>query len=731
MESDMKKYYVLIASLFLTAVNASLFAQGTAFSYQGRLFDGSNAANGAYDLTFALFDASSNGVQSGLTLTNDATPVSNGLFAVTLDFGGGIFNGTNLWLAIGVRTNGGGAFTALARQQILPVPYALYASNAATAASATSVAAGAVTGASIAPGAITATNIASGQVVKSLNGLTDGVLLAAGTNVLIGTNGNTLTFSAAGGGASSGGTAWGLAGNAGTAAGSNFVGTTDDQPLEVHVNGQRAMRFEPTGFGAPNVIGGSSNNYADTGEGATIAGGYSNTMQFGSVNSTIGGGSYNTMNFDVTAAVIAGGSANNIDYNANYSAIGGGFGNNAFQSSYVFIGGGESNRVDPASGWSVIGGGSNNYLNALYAVIEGGASNSIAANCPYSDISGGESNALGASFSADHMTIAGGRNNLIQDSSFSAIGGGVGNTISGSAWSVIAGGFSNMIANQGGTIGGGLGNVSGYYATVPGGANNMATGDYSFAAGRHAQATNAGCFVWNDSRGGGFGSTGENQFIINAIGGVGINAQPIDGSSLNVSNGLSTDNLTVDASISCFTISSSSGSFSNHVSVNTLTAISNISAATVSASSDISTSGGAISAWGNISTQNGNVYAQGMILTSDRNQKELFAPIESQDVLARVASLPITSWNFKTDRQTRHVGPMAQDFYAAFNVGSDDKHISVVDEGGVALAAIQGLNEKLQDELEAKDAQIQSLEQRLARLEKLVSSLGDKPQDAP
>ena len=61
---------------------------------------------------------------------------------------------------------------------------------------------------------------------------------------------------------------------------------------------------------------------------------------------------------------------------------------------------------------------------------------------------------------------------------------------------------------------------------------------------------------------------------------------------------------------------------------------------------------------------------------------------------------------------------MAQDFYAAFNIGSDDKHISTVDEGGVALAAIQGLNEKLKE----KDAKIEAMEKRLADLEELIKS---------
>jgi hypothetical protein len=91
--------------------------------------------------------------------------------------------------------------------------------------------------------------------------------------------------------------------------------------------------------------------------------------------------------------------------------------------------------------------------------------------------------------------------------------------------------------------------------------------------------------------------------------------------------------------------------------------------------------------------------------------------------LAKVTALPIAKWNFKQDPGTKHLGPVAQDFYAAFNVGSDDKHIATVDEGGVALAAIQGLNQKLEDTLKAKDAEIEQLKRSVAELREVVGQL--------
>jgi hypothetical protein len=104
--------------------------QGTAFAYQGRLNDGGAPANGNYDLEFSLYDAVTNGNQVGPALTNSDTLVSNGCFAVVLDFGG-VFDGKPYWLQIGVRTNGGADFSVLnPLQQITPVPYAIMAGSA-------------------------------------------------------------------------------------------------------------------------------------------------------------------------------------------------------------------------------------------------------------------------------------------------------------------------------------------------------------------------------------------------------------------------------------------------------------------------------------------------------------------------------------------------------------------------------------------------------------------------
>ncbi|MCH7801950.1 MAG: hypothetical protein IIC24_10485, partial [Chloroflexi bacterium] len=151
----------------------------TGFTYQGFVRDGEQPASGAYDFQFALFNAI-NGIQVGSTIAKNDLPVVNGLVSTLLDFGPGVFDGSELWLE--TRTRKGdqtGAFDTLTpRQRINPVPYATYAYD---------------------------------------------------------------------------GPFWMLGGNAGTTPDSNFVGTTDSQPLVFKVNNHEAMRIVPGGTTGDNV----------------------------------------------------------------------------------------------------------------------------------------------------------------------------------------------------------------------------------------------------------------------------------------------------------------------------------------------------------------------------------------------------------------------------------------------------------------------------------------------
>jgi hypothetical protein len=144
------------------------------------LNSGGSPAGGNYDFTFALFSGNStNSGQLGVTQTNLALAVSNGLFLATLDFGS-VFSGNAAWLAVGVRGVGESNFTALLPlQAVTPAPYALYAPTAGTAASAGAVAANGVVPLAALPAAV----LTNGAAGVNLSGLFSGAFAGDGAGL--------------------------------------------------------------------------------------------------------------------------------------------------------------------------------------------------------------------------------------------------------------------------------------------------------------------------------------------------------------------------------------------------------------------------------------------------------------------------------------------------------------------------------------------------------------------
>ncbi len=133
--------FTTLLSLILFACIVSARAQTTTFTYQGRLSDSSMAANGSYDLSFALYDAAAGGTQIGAAITRPAVTVSNGIFTVQLDFGAAAFPGANRFLEIAVKRPSDANFTTLTpRQPVTSTPYAIRAASSATANAATNAA---------------------------------------------------------------------------------------------------------------------------------------------------------------------------------------------------------------------------------------------------------------------------------------------------------------------------------------------------------------------------------------------------------------------------------------------------------------------------------------------------------------------------------------------------------------------------------------------------------------
>ena len=247
------------------------------------------------------------------------------------------------------------------------------------------------------------------------------------------------------------------------------------------------------------------------------------------------------------------------------------------------------------------------------------------------------------------------------------VGGGLDNDATQN-FATVGGGRVNKARGIVSTVAGGwLGRAEGFASTVPGGAQNVATGDYSLAAGRNAKANHTGSFVWGDSSNADYSSSQDNEYRIRATGGV----------RFDVNNNqwlmfydftplLGTKRL----------INTSTGAF-------------------------LSIGG----AWTN---------------SSDRDRKENVTEADPHAILQKVAELPISTWNYKDEGQAvRHIGPMAQDFHAAFEFSDDDKHITTVDADGVALASIKALHQL-----------VETQQQQLALLQETVRVLQQRTNNA-
>lgn len=161
---------------------------------------------------------------------------------------------------------------------------------------------------------------------------------------------------------------WRITGNSGTSPGTNFIGTTDDQPLEFWVNNSRILRLEPSSLG-PNVIGGHSTNSANGIDGVTISGGgiTGEPNQATGPYATIGGGYGN--NADAGSSVAGGGRNTG---SGRYSATGGGWANTT-SGDYATVAGGTFNGA--GSVYATVGGGALNNANGAYATVPGGRNN--------------------------------------------------------------------------------------------------------------------------------------------------------------------------------------------------------------------------------------------------------------------------------------------------------------------------------------------------------------------
>jgi hypothetical protein len=777
MKTTLIKCTIIIPLLLTVNSQLSAWAQGNAFTYQGHLNDASTSANGSYDLTFTMFGIASGGNAVAGPITNSSTGISNGLFTVTLNFGAGIFPGADRWLEISARTNGTGVFTTLSpRQKITPTPYAITASNVTGVVSSGSLAGtyssaltlnnagNSFTGNGAGLTSLNANNLASGTVPAAALGnawkITGNAGTTPGTHFIGTTDNQALDFRVNNRRGfrlqpNTNGAPTVIGGSSSNLVSANVAGATIGGGDQNFIQSFPAAEshFATISGGSSNFIdyfsfnstigGGFQNSIGPNDYYSTIAGGLQNRMDYGAAYSIIAGGHSNTLETYARYATIGGGEANTIGYLALYSTVGGGW-NNTIRSNaqYSVIGGGNNNTIQTNAGYSSIVGGSGNTvvaglssivggganfiaIGADFSVIAGGGGNTISSNASYAFIGGGNANTIqsnadnstigGGLFNqvqsssqyafigggdankvktnAYMATIAGGSNNTIDhDTSYSFIGGGKLHVISpNAAHAVIAGGDGNTAAGEAPAIGGGTLNVietgttyssitggggnrivaNSFSATIAGGYLNQVNGNFSFAAGNRAQANHPGTFAW----------AGGNTMPYASIFPYAVN--------LYASNGVSMD-------YGPQTVGQPRGT--RYVYIGPIN------------------SGDTIGVWNGAHLTDGGVWSN----ASDKNRKTDFKEIDTRELLEKVSALPVRQWRYTNEiAGVNHLGPTAQDFKSAFGLGTDDKSIGTVDADGVALAAIQGLNQKL-EETRAENAE---LRKELSEIKELLTKL--------
>ena len=396
----------------------------------------------------------------------------------------------------------------------------------------------------------------------------------------------------------------------------------------------------------------------------------------------IEGCSGNMANPGVVGATISGGGADsspNVVYD-HYGTIGGGQNNYAGNQTsslsdgkFATVSGGESNQANGVG--ATVGGGLGNLATKDEATIGGGYHNTASGNL--ATVGGGQTNQASAVYatvggglsnktSATASTIGGGQLNQTSGM-FATIGGGYGNSAS-NRYATVAGGQSNQASGLYAISGGGTGNqAKGYASTIGGGSNNIASGQtatvpggyYNRAEGRSSFAAGQRAYAGHDGAFVWADSSMDKGYF---------ESEMANQFAVRATGGvrfvLGIDSTTGDPTWTCSAADGGSWSCS-----------------------------------------------------SDRALKENLVLAEPQQALEQLAQVPVYYWNAKGGG-SRHIGPMAQDFAAAFAVGEDNTSLATIDLDGAALAAIQGLYAENQD----LKAQVEHLEARLTALEQAAGA---------
>ncbi|HWS55459.1 MAG TPA: tail fiber domain-containing protein [Pyrinomonadaceae bacterium] len=717
---------LLLLSLLVVAASPAALAQGTSFTYQGRLADGGSPPTGTYELEFKLFDAPSGGTQqpqpSPVTIQftgASAVAVTGGVFTVQLDFGADAFPGAARYLEIGVRHVGDPAFTTLApRQPVSSTPYAIRSASAATAADFSGGLAGDVTGTQ------------SATVVSSVGGQSAATVAGGAAAANAATNDNTagaIVKRDASGNFSAGTITAALNGNASTAtsaaSAANFSGSlagdvtgTQAATTVVSVGGQSAATVASGAAAANNAA--SANT-----PGAIVARDASGNFSAGTITASLNG---NASTATTAASATTAATASSVSAAAGDSVVAA---INAGSSSVNTANVGGDVELAPSAQQTT---NSTNHLINLKLVSTDPVNHKLGTP--------GANSLLSLSASGtypDNSVHDKERFRVDNDGSILSVAdytGGINTTapIEGSGTRFMW--YATKAALRAGQINGTQWDDAniGLYSTAFG-ENVRALGDNAIVVGKNSVAANTGTVALGE----GHTATGANSVAL----GYGASTSTINGSprtgtfvfsdrSVPLTYTFNSTSPDIESQFhptvtNSFNVRAVNGSFfytntalTTGFIFNSTTATMTLANSKLSMASDGSTtltsnSGGSAGvtlpagggSWNNL---------------SDRNMKANFAAVDARAILRGVLSLPISTWNYKAQgASVRHIGPMAQDFFATFKLGEGDKTISTIDPDGVALAAIQGLHEEIKD----RDARIDGLQQRVTRQQGEIDAL--------
>jgi hypothetical protein len=294
----------------------------------------------------------------------------------------------------------------------------------------------------------------------------------------------------------------------------------------------------------------------------------------------------------------------------------------------------------------------------------------------------------------DQGTVGGGANNQAGDDA---------GTTSDRTQATVGGGASNRATGQGATVSGGFSSLaSGDKSTISGGQANTASATDATVAGG-LQNTAGG--IQLSTVGGGGTNTATGQFA--TIGGGANNTASATGATVpgGRQNSAGSDNtfaagFRAQAAHAGSFVWADSSNFDFFSTANDQFSVRSTGGARFVSGIDASGNPNA----GVVLPASGGAWSS----LSDRASKRAIKPASGHKVLRKLSSVPVSTWSYRAqDDSIRHIGPMAQDFYRAFGVGEDNKHISSVDADGVAMAAIKGLNRK-----------VERLQRKVASLEK-------------